>query len=485
MIVSYTGPTELYIDGEWTSAEDGLTTDTLDPATEDVYATVASAGEADVERAVTAARRAVERGSEWRGLDPHERVEYLNALTDALEKLRDEIVLVESHDNGKTPFEAGIDIGTAIDTFRYYTGWADKLEGETIPVPGDRIDYTRREPVGVTGHIVPWNYPFQLAGRSIAPALACGNSIVVKPSSTTPLSALYYAKAAEAVGLPDGVLNVIPGLGSVAGDALASHSLVDHIAFTGSTGVGKGVMGQAATNVTGVTLELGGKGPNLVFPDADLDAAASGCHNGIFMNAGQMCWAGSRLLVHEDIHDAFVDRIVTRAENTPLGTGIDDDARMGPMVSKHQREEVLEYIELGEREGATLATGGGVPADKDHGFFVEPTVFTDVTNEMTIAREEIFGPVLSVIEFSDEDRAIEIANDSSYGLLAGIWTQDITRAHTVAEHLDYGMVSINEFPVTFPQTPFGGYKESGYGREQGQEAIHEYTQVKNVNVNLE
>lgn len=484
MTVSYSGPTELYIDGEWRSAEDGQTIDTLDPATEDVYATVATAGEADVERAVTAANHAVERDSEWRGLDPNERVEYLAAFADALEGMRDEIVLVESHDNGKTPFEANIDIETAINTFRYYTGWADKLEGESIPVPGDRIDYTRREPVGVTGHIVPWNYPFQLAGRSIAPALACGNSVVVKPSSTTPLSALYYAKAAEKAGLPDGVFNVIPGSGSVAGDALAAHSLVDHVAFTGSTGVGKGVMEQAATNVTGVTLELGGKGPNLVFPDADLDAAARGCHNGIFMNAGQMCWAGSRLLVHEDIHDALVDQIVTRAENTPLGSGIDDDARMGPMVSQSQREEVLEYIDTGKQEGATLATGGEIPAEKDNGFFVEPTVFTDVTNDMTIAREEIFGPVLSVIEFSDEDEAIEIANDSPYGLLAGIWTQDITRAHTVAEYLDYGMVSINEFPVTFPQTPFGGYKQSGHGREQGREAVHEYTQVKNVNVNL-
>ena len=484
MTVSHSGPTELYIDGEWASAEDGSTIETLDPATEDVYATVAKAGEADVDKAVAAAKEAVERDSEWRQLDPLERSEYVGEFADALKSMREDIVLTESYDNGKTPFEANIDIETAINTFDYYAGWADKIEGESIPVPGDRLDYTRREPVGVTGHIVPWNYPFQLAGRSIAPALACGNSLVIKPSSTTPLSALYYAKAAEAADLPDGVINVIPGSGSEAGGALASHSDVDHVAFTGSTGVGQGIMETAAQNVTEVTLELGGKGPNIVFPDADLEAAAKGCHNGIFMNAGQMCWAGSRLVIHEDIHDEFVDQVVTRAQNTPLGSGIDDDARMGPVVSESQREEILEYVEIGKEEGATLAAGGEVPPKKDEGFFVEPTVFTDVTSDMTIAREEIFGPVLSVLTFSDEEEAIEIANDSPYGLLAGVWTSDLSRAHTAAERLDYGMVSVNEFPVTFPQTPFGGYKESGYGREQGRQAIDEYTQIKNVNVNL-
>ncbi len=482
--VSYSGPTELYIDGEWTSAEDKKTIETLDPATEEVYATVAKADEKDVEHAVSAAKRAVDRDSEWRQLAPGERAEYVREFSAALDSMRDEIVLTESHDNGKTPFEAQIDVETAINTFEYYAGWADKIEGETIPVPGDRLDYTRREPIGVTGHVVPWNYPFQLAGRSLAPALACGNSLVVKPSSTTPLTALYYAKAAEEADLPDGVINVIPGSGSDAGAALASHPDVDHIAFTGSTGVGKGVMESAADNITGITLELGGKGPNIVFEDADIEAAARGVHNGIFMNAGQMCWAGSRLLVHEDIHDEVLDLVATRAEQTPLGSGIDDDARMGPVVSESQRKEILEYIEIGKEEGGTLVTGGSIPSEKDRGYFVEPTVFTDVTNDMTIAREEIFGPVLSVITFEDEEEAIEIANDSPYGLLAGVWTSDLTRAHTVAEYLDYGMVSVNEYPVTFPQTPFGGYKESGYGREQGREAINEYTQVKNINVNL-
>ncbi|ELZ39088.1 aldehyde dehydrogenase [Halorubrum saccharovorum DSM 1137] len=483
--MGYDGPTELYIDGEWTSATDGQTIETADPATEEPYATVASATAEDVDRAVDAADAAAARDGAWRSLDPSERAAHLHAMADAIDDLSDEIVLVESHDNGKTPFEAGLDVDMVVDTFRYYAGWADKLTGQTVPVPGDRLDYVQQEPLGVTAHIAPWNYPFQLAGRSLAPALACGNTAVLKPSSQTPLSALYYAEAAERAGIPDGVVNVVPGTGSEAGDAIVGHPGVDHVAFTGSTDVGKGIMSRAAENVTGVTMELGGKGPNVIFPDADLDDAAAGAHYGIFMNAGQMCWAGSRLLVHEDVHDAVVERVVERAEATTLGSGIDDDGRMGPLISESHLEDVEAYVQAGLDEGATLATGGSRPDDRGDGYFLEPTVLTDVTNDMTVAREEIFGPVLSVISFADYEEAIEIANDSPYGLMAGVWTTDLETAHGAAADLDYGMVSVNEYPVTFPQTPFGGFKQSGIGREQGTEALAEYTQAKNVNVNLE
>ncbi|PSP60683.1 aldehyde dehydrogenase [Halobacteriales archaeon QH_7_66_37] len=483
--MSYDGPTSLYIGGEWTDGAAEDTIESVDPATGETYATVPAATAADVDSAVEAAAAAVARGSEWRSMDPRERAAILHDFTDALESMRDDVTLTESRDNGKTLFEAKLEFGMVTDTFRYFAGWADKIEGSQIPVPGDRVDYTLREPVGVTAHIAPWNYPFQLAGRSLAPALAAGNSVVLKPSAQTPLSALYYAEAAEQAGLPDGVLNVVPGRGSTVGDPLVTHDDVDHVAFTGSTEIGKRVGGNAGENVADVTLELGGKGPQIVFPDADLEAATQGVHYGIFMNCGQMCWAGSRLLAHEAIHDDLVEMVVESAESIPLGSGIDDDGRMGPMVSESQREEVLEYIETGKAEGATVAAGGGIPADKDAGYFIEPTVLTDVTNDMTVAREEIFGPVLSVIEVSDEEKALEVANDSPYGLMACVWTSDLERAHEFARDLEYGMVNVNETPNTFPQTPFGGVKESGVGREQGKYAIEEYTRVRNVNVNLE
>lgn len=482
--MEYSGPTDLYIDGTWTSSDDNATLETIDPATEDVYATVAQAGAVDVDAAVTAAVKAADRESEWRSIAPSDRGEALRAFADALEARKEEITLVESHDNGKTPFEADIEVTYAIDTIRYYAGWTDKIRGETIPVPNSNTDYTLREPLGATAHIAPWNYPFQLAGRSLAPALACGNSVVLKPSSTTPLSALYYGVAAEEAGLPDGVVNVLPGSGSVAGDAFASHPDIKHVAFTGSTAVGKEVLRSAADTVSGVTLELGGKGPNIVFPDADFEAAAKGCQYGIFMNAGQMCWAGSRLLVHESIHDEFVDRIVDRAAAIELGSGIDDDGRMGPLIADWHRDDVQAYVDTARKAGATVVTGGTSPADKSRGFFFEPTVLTDVTPDMPIAHEEVFGPVLVVLPFSDRTEAIEIANDSPYGLSAGVWTTDLNTAHTVVDQLDYGMVSVNEYPVTHPQTPFGGYKQSGSGREQGAQAIDEYTQIKNVNLNI-
>jgi aldehyde dehydrogenase (NAD+) len=482
--MEYTGPTELYIDGEWREAATGETIETEDPAVERTYATVQRAGPADVDDAVAAAARAVEYGSEWQSMAPERRREQLHAMADAIEAMKDEISMVESHDNGKTPFEAGLEIDMVVDTFRHYAGYTDKVRGDQIPVASDRLNYTKREPMGVTAHIAPWNYPFQLAGRGLAPALATGNSVVLKPSAMTPLSALYYAKAAAEAGLPDGVVNVVPGRGSDAGSALTSHEGVDHVTFTGSTPVGKTVQRDAADAVSEVTLELGGKGPAVVFPDADLDAAARGVQYGIFMNAGQMCWANSRLVAHEDVYDEMVDRMADIAENIPLGGGIDDDGQMGPVVSEGQQQEILEYIETGREEGATVAAGGGVPEDREVGHFVEPTVLADVDNEMTVAREEIFGPVLSVVEVGDEEEAVAVANDSPFGLTACVWTTDLSRAHTVADRLDYGMVMVNETPNTWPQTPFGGTKGSGHGAAQGEAAIESYTERKNVHVNL-
>ncbi len=407
-------------------------------------------------------------------------------MADGIRERMDTIVETEVRDQGKPYREARADVYYAANTFDYYAGAADKLEGSTIPVPGDRLNYTLREPVGVTGHIIPWNYPFQLATRSIAPALAAGCSVVAKPASATSMSLLHLAEIAEDAGVPEGVLNIVTGRGSVVGEALASHGDVDALTLTGSTETGVRVMQAAAENITPVTLELGGKGPNIVFPDADLDRAVKGVAHGIFLNAGQMCWAGSRLLVPQDIHDDFVEDLASYAGKWPLGHGLEKGTRMGPLASASHRESVEDYIRQGEEEGATLALGGGRPKDADlqDGNFLEPTIFTDVTPEMTIAQEEIFGPVLSVIPFEDEAEALEVANGVEFGLYSGVWTSNLQRAHRFARDLEYGMVSVNEYPVTFPSTPFTGWKKSGVGSEQGLGALDHYTRVKNVNVNL-
>ncbi len=475
----------LFIGGEWVEPSGQEYTPVLDPATNRPIAEVASGTKDDVGAAVAAARHAFE-GPAWRGLDPSKRGRLLYTLGQQIRDRFDDLARIESQNVGKPVREAKGDIAYVYKLFEYYAGLADKIQGDTIPVPGARLDYTLREPMGVTGHIAPWNYPLLLACRGIAPALAAGNTVVLKPASLTPLSAVKLAELAAA-GLPPGVFNLVTGPGATAGHALAGHPDVDMMTFTGSTDTGKQIMELAARNVTPVTLELGGKNPNIVFPDAKLDRALRGVMTGIFQNAGQMCWAGSRLFVHASIRDEFLRKLGEAAQKLKLGPGLKEETQMGPLVSRRQEAAVLEYIESGAHDGATLLVGGkkAEAGELREGNFVLPTVFEDVAPDMRIAREEIFGPVLCAFDFADEDAVVAAANASAYGLFAGVWTQNLGLAHRVAARLQSGMVSINEYPVTFPQTPFSGYKQSGIGREQGIEAIYAYTRVKNVNVNLE
>ena len=478
-------PAQLFIGGRFTSSISGKTFDTINPSTGAVLTKVAEADAADVDLAVKAARTAFDTGP-WTKMSAGDRGRILWRAGDIILKRREELAELETLDSGK-PFtdNAKIDMPMAADTFQYYAGWATKIQGDTIPVSGPFFNYTLREPIGVVGAIIPWNFPFLMASWKVAPALCAGNTVILKPAEQTPLTALLLAEILAEAGLPEGVLNVIPGFGPTTGGALVAHHGVDKIAFTGSTPVGQEILKVSAGNLKRVSLELGGKSPNIVFADADLEAAVRGATTGIFYNEGQVCTAGSRLLVEQPIHDAFMGMLVERAKKTVPGDPLDPKTRFGPVVSEEQMSRVLRYVGIGKEEGAKVVTGGARAKVGDgKGFFVEPTIFDGVRNDMTIAREEIFGPVVAVIPFKDTDDGIRIGNDTTYGLAAAVWTKDIKKAHRAARQIRAGTVWINTYGPLDNASPFGGYKMSGYGRELGAAAIDLYTQLKSVWVDL-
>jgi aldehyde dehydrogenase (NAD+) len=472
--------TRMLIDGEWVDAVSGRRFATINPATGTVIAEVAEGDRADVDRAVQAARRAFDSGP-WSKMNARERGRLLYKLADLIEEHIDELAALETLDNGKPIRDSrNIDLPLAIETYRYYAGWADKIEGCTIPVSGAYFTYTRHEPIGVCGQIIAWNFPLLLQAWKWAPALAAGCTSVLKPAEQTPLSALRVGELALEAGFPPGVVNIVPGYGDV-GAAIAEHPTIDMVAFTGSNDTGKLVMQAAGrSNLKRVLLELGGKSPNIVLDDADMDAAVEGSFFGLFWFEGQCCSAGSRLFVQKGIHDAFIERMLARTRREKLGDPFDPQTTQGPLVNEEQYDKVMGYIRSGRDTGATLLTGGHRWGDR--GYFIEPTVFDDVRDEMKIAREEIFGPVMSVLRFDDLDEAIERANHTSYGLTAGVWTRDVSKAHRVAAALKAGTVWVNCYDALDVAAPFGGYKQSGIGRELGKYALADYTQVKTVTV---
>jgi acyl-CoA reductase-like NAD-dependent aldehyde dehydrogenase len=476
-------PSKLFINGRFEDHEGDSIVDVVNPATGELITSVPDAGPCDVEKAVAAARASFEKRS-WRGMDPSKRERILWTLGDLLQKYRADLAEIITSENGKTIREAaGADVMPAADCFRYYAGWVRKIYGETIPVDGPYFNYTLREPVGVVGAIIPWNFPLQIAAWKIAPALAAGCSVVLKPSELTPLNALRFAEIAMEAGIPEGVLNVVTGYGATTGEALSLHEDVDKISFTGSIATARRLIQcSSVSNLKRLSLELGGKSPNIVFPDADFDAAMKASFWGIFGNKGEMCTAASRLLVHEDVYDRFVEDLAGRARKLRVGNPVDPASQMGSQISARQMDRILDYIESGKSDGAKLLSGGerDTDGDKAKGYYVKPTVFAEVSPEMKIAREEIFGPVVSAIRFKDTDEAVRIANGTIYGLAAAVWTRDVRLAHRVASEIKAGSVWINTYNAFDSGSPFGGYKLSGFGRDLGAEAIQQYTNVKSV-----
>ncbi|MEX0717356.1 MAG: aldehyde dehydrogenase family protein [Planctomycetaceae bacterium] len=475
--------TRILIDNEWRDAVSGKTFATVNPATEEKITDVAEGDAADVDLAVKAARRAFESGP-WKAMDARDRGKLINRLADLIEQNLEELAALETLDNGKPIRDArAADLPLVIDCFRYYAGWADKIHGDTLPVRGNFFSYTKREPLGVVGQIIPWNFPLLMAAWKWGPALAAGCTIVMKPAEQTPLTCLRMGELAIEAGFPPGVINIVPGYGPTAGASIVKHPDVDKIAFTGEYKTAQIIMRDASQTIKRLTFELGGKSPNIVFADADLDAAVAGSEFGLFFNQGQCCCAGSRLFVEESIHAEFVEKVVAQAKSRKLGDPFDPETTQGPQVDQAQFDKILGFIDKGRSAGAKCLTGGSRHGDK--GFYIEPTVFDDVTDDMEIARDEIFGPVMNILPFKNIDEVVKRANDTFYGLAAAVWTRDIGKAHRIADDVKAGTVWVNCYDVFDAAAPFGGFKMSGIGRELGEAALANYTELKTVTVSLD
>jgi len=473
--------TKLLINNQWVDPVEGKSFDTVNPATGEKIASVAEAGPKDVDKAVKAARKALETGP-WSKMDAADRGKLMFKLADLIEKNAAELATLESLNCGKTITDSVGDLQGVVNTLRYYAGWADKIEGKTVPVRGSFLSYTLRQPVGVIGQIIPWNFPLLMLAWKWGPALVCGNTIVMKPAEQTPLTALRAGELAIEAGFPPGVINLLNGFGETTGDAIVKHPDVDKIAFTGHVDTAKIIQKRAAETLKRCTFELGGKSPNVIFADADLQQAVDGAFHAIYFHCGQCCTAGSRLFVEEKIHDEFVERLVDKAKKRKLGDQLDPKTQQGPQVSKEQQEKVLSYCEIGQKEGAKLLLGGKRWGKK--GYFVEPTVFDNVRDDMKIANDEIFGPVVGILPFKNFDEVVERANRTYYGLAAAIFTKNIDKAHLYAKAVKAGTVWVNCYHIVDTTTPFGGFKMSGQGRENGEAALDHYTETKTVTIKL-